>query len=346
MIIAIIAGGSGTRLWPLSTPEYPKHLLSLTSSESMLQRTYVRAQRLATEIYVITEKSHSSEVAKQLPKLKKDHIIIEPARRNTASCLLLGLERIKKHHITDEPVVFMAADHHIIDDEGFCLTIETAVDAAKSNQAITLIGLEPRYPATGFGYIQKGTRVAGNFDLPVYQVASFKEKPKASTAKQYLSSGKYLWNMGLFAAPVSVFESSVKKHCPELYGHYTGLLRAKNIDNVYKKFPDLQFDKSVIEKDKNVLVVPGTFGWADIGSFLDLYHVVDHDEAGNFIEGHAKLSDANNNYVYTDSKKPLLVIGLDNIVVVNTKDGIVITRRDHSQQVGPTIKQYWEETKK
>lgn len=345
MIVAIIAGGSGTRLWPLSTPEYPKHLLTLNGEQSLLQRTYNRAAVLSKKIYIITEKSHSDIVKEQLPELDEKHVIIESARRNTASCIMLAIHRIKSIDGGDEPIVFLAADHHITGNENFKVTAQTAAKASEKNQAITLVGLEPRYPATGFGYIHMGERIKNGYDLPVYKVSKFKEKPDLATAKQYLKSGEYLWNMSLFAAPAKVFEASVKQHSPELYNHYSGLSTAQDVDAAYKKFPDLQIDKTIIEKDKNVLVVPGSFGWADIGSFIDLYHVVDQDDNGNFLEGAAKAVNAQNNYINNSSNKPVLVIGLDNIIVVNTKDGVLVCRRDQAQQVGPAIKEFWADQK-
>lgn len=345
MIVAIIAGGSGTRLWPLSTPEYPKHLLSLTGKDSLLQRTYSRSKLLTDKIYVITEKSHSAYVSKQLPSLAAKNIIIEPARRNTASCIMLALQRIKQNEDSDEAIVFLAADHHITDIDGFKLTVQTAAKASEKNAAITLVGIEPRYPATGFGYIHKGTRMKNGYELPVYRVAKFKEKPDQTTAKSYIKSGEYLWNMSLFAAPARVFEDSVKKHSPLLYSHYQKLAATKDVEATYRKFPDLQIDKTIIEKDKNVLVVPGTFGWADIGSFMDLYHVVEQDENGNHQNGTTKVVDAQNNYIHNDLNQPTIVIGLDNIVVVNTKEGLLICRRDQAQKVGEAIKAFKKEQK-
>ena len=230
MIVAIIAGGSGTRLWPLSTPEFPKHLLSLRGTQTLLQETYSRARRLTDDVYIITEKSHAGEVKKQLPRAKQHHLIVEPTRRGTASCIMFALHHIKQRHNPDEPVVLFHADHYMSDIDGFILTAQTAAKASAEAKQITLIGMEPRYPATSLGYIKKGKRIGDGYDLPVYQVDQFKEKPDRTTAQEYLSSGHYLWNMGLFSGPVAVFEAAVKKYNPQLFKNYQSLSSSHNPD--------------------------------------------------------------------------------------------------------------------
>lgn len=341
LTVAIIAGGSGTRLWPLSTPEYPKHLLAINNNQTLLQLTYARAQALSDSIYVLTERSHSDLVQQQLPDLAEANIIIEPARKGTASVIMLGLHYIKSHQEDGEPVVFFHADHHLTDVEGFVLSAKTAASASKGNQAIALVGIEPRYPATGFGYIKKGERHTDHSDLPIYKVERFKEKPDLRTAQEYLRSGKYLWNMGLFAAPIAVFEAAVAKHNPKLFSRYQKLAKAANPDNIYAEFEEQPIDTALIEKADNILVVPGTFNWADVGSFSDIYEVVALDEGGNFCEGDNMLNDTKNSYVHNSDDKPMLVIGMENVVVISTKAGILVCDRDRAQAVGATIKQYW-----
>lgn len=192
MVIVIIAGGSGTRLWPLSKADYPKHLLKLTGPKSLLQNTYARAKGVADDIYIVTEISHAAEVKKQLPKLGANNIIIEPARRGTASCIMLALARLKEYVRNDEPVIFLHADHHISNTPGFVRSVQAAGDAAAKYRMITLIGLHPDYPATGFGYIKHGAEVAKINDLSVYKVEQFVEKPELELADQYLKAGSYL----------------------------------------------------------------------------------------------------------------------------------------------------------
>jgi mannose-1-phosphate guanylyltransferase len=187
MIVVIIAGGSGTRLWPLSTPDYPKHLLKIQGeSKSLLQNTYARAKWLSDKIYVVSEVGHIHHVKDQLPDLTDDSFIVEPARRGTASCILSALVRIGQLNSTDEPIVFLAADHYIRDVNGFAHSFKVAADASKRSGRIVLIGVEPDYPATGFGYIEKGTLL--DEQSFIYNVNAFKEKPNYEVAQDYLKS--------------------------------------------------------------------------------------------------------------------------------------------------------------
>src|SRR5579862_5653550 len=195
MIIVIIAGGSGTRLWPLSTPDYPKHLLKINGDgRSLLQHTYDRAKQLSDNVYVVSEQSHIEHVHEQLPELSQDAFIVEPGRRGTANCIVASLAQISQNHDKDTVIGFVHADHYIKDTAGFAKSFQLAESVTTKEQKIVLVGIEPDRPATGFGYIEKGEPLADNDQ--VYQVKSFKEKPDQATAEQYLKSGHYLWNGG------------------------------------------------------------------------------------------------------------------------------------------------------
>ncbi|MDB5183468.1 MAG: manC, partial [Candidatus Saccharibacteria bacterium] len=190
MITVIIAGGSGTRLWPLSTPEYPKHLLKLTGERTMLQQAYDRAKRLGNTVYVVTESSHSDHVREQLGELASDAFIIEPGRRGTAHCIVMALDVIARRHDKDEPIAFIHSDHHVRDNAGFARSFRVAAKVSKANNQIVLIGIEPTFPATGFGYIERDGVI--DEDAGVFSVESFKEKPDFETATKYVASGNYL----------------------------------------------------------------------------------------------------------------------------------------------------------
>ena len=171
MIVVIIAGGSGTRLWPLSTPDYPKHLLTVNGEDdSLVQKTYKRAKRLSDDIYIITETGHADHVKKQIPELEDKNFIIEPARRGTASCIIASLAHISEKHDSDEPIAFLVADHYIRDIEGFANSFKIAEKISKKDKKITLVGIEPDHPATGFGYIEKSSLVD---DKLIYKVEAF-----------------------------------------------------------------------------------------------------------------------------------------------------------------------------
>lgn len=341
MITVIIAGGSGSRLWPLSTPEYPKHLLKINGDEkSLLQNTYERAKRISDSTYVITEIGHAHHIKDQLPELTDDNFVIEPARRGTASCIVAALAHIAPRHDADEPIVVLSADHYIRDTDGFAHSFRVASEASKKSGNIVLVGVEPDHPATGFGYIQKDTIY--DEESFVYNVHSFKEKPEFETAKDYVRSGNYLWNCGYFVGSINTFKSNMQNHAPSLLSDLEKLLAADTpelYEEVYLGFENETIDYGLIEKVDSLLVVPAAFDWMDLGSFGDIHKAVESDEAGNSVHGDkVALVDVENSLVQNYENKPLAVIGLDNVAVINTPQGIVITRKDISQKVKDAVK--------
>lgn len=341
MIAVIIAGGSGTRLWPLSTPDYPKHLLKLTGHKSLLQYTYERAKTLTDKIYVLTDTSHAQHIKKQLPELADSCFIIEPGRRGTANCILLALKQIGESE-PDDPIAFVAADHYIRDTAGFTHSFKTAEQISKQAGRIVLIGAEPDYPATGFGYIQKdGVFKDGSL---IYNVHSFKEKPDYDTALKYLNSGNYLWNCGYFTASEATFLKAMEEHAPDLKRDYDMLKNSKTqaeLNKTYLSFKAISIDYALIEKVKDLLVIPASFDWMDLGSYNDLHKASERNAVHNHIRGtNVQLDGVENSYVYNQEDKPVAVIGLNNIVVVNTKDGLLVARKDLSQQVGEVSKRF------
>ena len=341
MIVVIIAGGSGTRLWPLSTPERPKHLLNLTGEESLLQGTYRRAKELTKDVYVITEVGHAHLVREQLPDLPKESFIVEPARRGTANCLIAGLSYLRTRHDNDEPVAFIAADHYVRDTQGFKESFEVAADSSEKHKKIVLVGVVPTYPSTGLGYIHKDGRVAD--DVLVYDVLNFKEKPPFDIAQEYIKSGDYLWNCSYFVGSVNVFLQEMDKYAPSMRANYDALCATKNEDaykDVYMSFEIDTIDYALSEKvaPKTFLVVPAAFDWMDLGNFKDAHEAVESDEFGNHVRGVVGLEEVQNSFIHNEeADKPVAIIGLDNIVVVNTKHGILVARKDLSQKVKDVV---------
>jgi mannose-1-phosphate guanylyltransferase/mannose-6-phosphate isomerase len=339
MIVVIIAGGSGTRLWPLSTPDYPKHLLTIDGDDrSLLQQTYDRAKNLTDKIYIVSDSSHIEHVKKQLSELPEDAFIVEPARRGTANCIVAALVYISERHDNDEVIASIHADHYIRDVKGFTHSFKVANEASDANKRIVLVGVEPDYPATGFGYIEKGSLFDEN--LFVHNVKSFKEKPDFERAKQYMESGNYLWNCGYFVGSINTFKEKMRTFAPDLYESFDSLVNSspENYQEAYLSLESNAIDYALIEKVEDLLVVPASFDWMDLGSYGGLHKAVSSDKHGNHIYGNVEAEDAQNSFIQNMEDKPVIVIGMDNVAIVNTPHGILVTRKDTAQKVGEVSK--------
>lgn len=343
MIIVIIAGGSGTRLWPLSTSTQPKQLLALTSERTMVQQAYDRARKLGDTIYVVTEASHAGALRAQLPELPDEAFLIEPGRRGTAHCIVLALDYINRHHDRTEPIAFIHSDHNVRDVQGFAHSFATAARISRERGCITLIGIEPTFPSTGFGYIQRDGVI--DAQAGVYNVESFKEKPNYETAKRYVESGNYLWNCGYFVGSVEVFMREMQQSAPDLWSNYQTLASIADFgseayNHAYLALDNQVIDIALIEKAHQLAMVSASFDWMDIGNFKDLHDAVAKDEAGNYAYGdNIHAIDVASTYIRNEQPdKPVAVIGLDNVVVVNTPDGVLVARRDVAAKCGDIAK--------
>jgi mannose-1-phosphate guanylyltransferase len=346
MIVVIIAGGSGTRLWPLSTNDYPKHLLKLTNERSLLQNTYDRVKDLADDTFVITEKSHSKYVIKQLPEVSRRNILAEPARRGTASCFLLALSEIRRRKLDDQAVFFLWADHLVSDNVAFNKAAKQAASLAESEGRLVFTGIKPTYPSTGFGYIQMGKKIDGS---GTFELKQFVEKPNKTTAQKYYKSGKYLWNTGYLTGTISTFERELREHAPRLWNDYQNLCETwlpMNRKKLYLEFISQPIDTALSEHVPDAIVVTGTFDWADVGSFHDLHDVSLQDKKGNHVAGKdVELENVAGSYVRNESNMPVAVIGLENVAVIATNNGILVTNKEHAQKVGDISKRLQEKDK-
>jgi mannose-1-phosphate guanylyltransferase len=344
MIIVIIAGGSGTRLWPLSTADYPKHLLKLTNDKSLLQNTVERVKALSSDVFVITEKSHSKYVIDQLPELSRKNFLIEPARRGTASCVILALNEIKRRKLANQAILFLWADHLIRDKKKFAAAMKKAASMAEREGKLVFLGVEPTHPSTGFGYMQKGKKLGDGFELK-----QFVEKPDKKKATQYLKSKKYLWNTGYLMGTLTTFEKEIREHSPRLWNDYQALLHTMlpmNRRKLYLDFVPEALEYALSEHVPDALVVPGSFDWADVGSFLDLHTVSDQDEHGNHINGeNIELASVKDSYVRNEGNIPVAVIGLKDVAVIATDNGILVTNKKDAQKVGEISKKLQKEKK-
>jgi mannose-1-phosphate guanylyltransferase len=346
VIIVIIAGGSGTRLWPLSTTDYPKHLLSLTNDKSLLQNTYERVKDLADHIFVIPEKSHSKYVNQQLPELPRRNILVEPARRGTASCMVLALSEIKRRKLDDQAIFFLWADHLVQNRQAFAACARKAAKLAEKEQKLVFVGVEPKHPSTGFGYMQKGKRK----DKDVHELKQFVEKPDLKTAKHYLKSGQYLWNTGYLMGTIESFKRELREHAPRLWNDYQNLSSAllpTSRKRIYLEFVSESIEYALSEHIPDALVVSGGFDWADVGSFHDLHDVSKQDKGGNHISGEQiELESVTDSYVRNETDTPVAVIGVDNVAVIATENGILVTNKAQAQKVGDISKRLQQEGKR
>lgn len=336
--VVILAGGSGTRLWPRSRERLPKHLLTLHGSQSLLQATFERVKRLTPNVYVVTEKSQVESIRAQLPGLAPDQYIVEPARRGTASALGLAALVIQERD-PEATMLSVHADHYLGDDEdAYLKTLEVEADCAEKQRSLVTVGLKPPYASTAFGYIQIGDRIAGDDKTPVFRVKRFVEKPDLQTAEGYLATGAYLWNLGLFGWPIDVLFSEVAAHAPALSEglHKLRELRAAGqtveADRAYRALPTEAIDYAVMERTQHLLVVCAAFEWHDIGSWADLHDILEQDSAGNFVDGESVLIDSRNCMIHSPGKL-VAAVGLTDMVVIETEDAILICPKARSQDV-------------
>ena len=342
----IMAGGGGTRLWPVSRKERPKQLLPLLGKETLFQSTVARLEALfpPERILVVTVADQAREMRQQVPSIPEENYLIEPAPRGTASVVALAAAVLQKR----DPQAVMAiqtADHHIRNKDLFNYLISTALDVAEKNYLVTL-GITPTFPSTGYGYIQQGEPMIGEYKYPVYTVKRFKEKPDEATAQELLRSGDHSWNSGMFVWRVDVILAEIQRQMPRLYDAVDAIADSWNTPQrdevVRQRWMDLKsqtIDYGVMEKAERVAVLPaGGLGWSDVGSWDSLFEVLMPDMNGNVATNAQHLGlDTHNTLVYGTDQRLVVTIGLDDIVVVDAGDVLMICKVDQSQKVRDVV---------
>lgn len=340
MIVLINAGGSGTRLWPLSTTEMPKQFLKIVGDKSLLQTAYSRALKItsADKIYVTTSQPCGPIVVEQLPDLKPDQIITEPARRDTMACVLNAFQYIASQTSSDEVIASIWSDNHIDDSTIFVQDILKAGDLSKKHKRIVLFGIVPDRPGPKFGHIHKAEPLKGEDN--VFEVSGFKEKPDFELAKEYQESGEHLWNSGCFVASYSALRERVKKYSPPQWldklEELEKLSTVEDRSAKYLEFEREAVDIALMELTPDLLVIPQTFSWADLGSFDDVYAVNKKNQDENVINSSSRVISlkSKRNYVQiSGNDKPVAILGLENIIVVDTPNGLLISHMNHAQLV-------------
>lgn len=339
----IMAGGNGSRLWPLSRVLFPKQFLKLDGELTMLQNTVARLERLAcSNPLVICNEDHRFLVAEQLREQGKlaGNIILEPVGRNTAPAIALAaFTALKSGH--DPLLLVLAADHVIKDPVAFRHAVKAAAPFAEADKLVTF-GIVATAPETGYGYIRRGDSLADSG----YTVAQFVEKPSLETAKQYLASGDYYWNSGMFLFKASRYLTELKAFRPDIYAACEQALAGNGTDMDFVRVdkaafaacPDDSIDYAVMEKTQDAVVVPMNAGWSDVGSWSSLWEISEKDGSGNVNQGDVLVQNSHNNYVFAESSLVSLV-GVDDLVVVQTKDATLVARRDQVQDVKKVVEQ-------
>ena len=316
----ILAGGSGERFWPLSTPERPKQFLRVFGGESLIRQSVGRLKGLVKpkDVFVVTSKALVAATRKELPEIPKANIIGEPMRRDTGAAVALGVGiasfSVRKRRTVNgakdpnDPILgFFSSDQMVMNPVKFRKAVAAAIVRAKRTDAIVTLGIKPEYPATGFGYVNPKT-------------GKFVEKPNAKKAKEYLKKG-YLWNAGMFIGKAETFKAAFAAHAPALVPLFTSSV--SSLKSSYEPLPRISFDYAVMEKLKNVAVVKGDFGWDDVGSYGAFDKYFPHDARGNVREGPCTVVEADGNICVARSAR-ISLLGVKNLVVVTTPDAVLV----------------------
>ncbi len=326
----ILAGGSGSRLWPLSRELYPKQLLKLNSEKSLLEATFERLGCLMNyeNIVSITNTKHTTDVKAQLNKIHSQSVVLsEPIAKNTAPAISVAVKYILDKH-QDDIILAVPSDHLIKDCKAFRKTVEQGEKLAKKGYIVTF-GIKPGCAHTGYGYIKTSKMLAG------LKVDEFKEKPDGKTAKKYFESGRYFWNSGIFMFKASVFLAELKKHAPEIYANLENFnfTQQDTIEyNLFDKMPNISIDYALMEKTKNLALVPLASDWSDLGCWEAIYDIDEKDKDENVKVGNVLAQDCKNSLFFS-SDRLIASVGLEDVVVVETPDAILACAKDRAQDV-------------
>jgi mannose-1-phosphate guanylyltransferase len=339
----ILGGGAGTRLWPSSRRARPKQLLSLGGPESLLAAAVRRARAVVglERTLIVTAADQDAAVRADIPSLPPENVIAEPMPRNTAAAVGLGALAAARRSGPDAVIAVFPADPFIGDEPAFERLVKLAI--AEARETIVTIGVRPTHAETGYGYIRLGERLARPQSTDaVHDVGAFVEKPDLPTAEKYLASGQYLWNSGMFFLTAGRMLDEARRHLPGLGALLDGALAARDpaaaIDAGYKDVPSISIDNGIMEKTGGLRVVPGEFGWNDVGSWAALPAMRPADARGNVVLGGATLIDADDSIVVAEEGAPFVgVVGVHDLVVVATRDAILVVPRDRAQDVRKVV---------
>lgn len=341
----IMAGGKGERFWPKSRKSLPKQFLSLTDDgKTMIQLTVERLKNLVSieDVYIVTNKDYKNLVLDQIKDIPEENILLEPKAKNTAPCIGLAAMHVKKKY-EDAVVLVLPSDHLIKYNEIYIDTLKEAIEVAKEDDNLITIGITPSYPETGYGYINFGRDEGDIKKNNVYRVKRFVEKPDLDTAKDYLSSGRYLWNSGMFVWKASSILLNMRELLPQMYKGLEEIYNSIGTENEsvvleeeFNNFQSVSIDYGIMERANNIYTIPGSFGWDDVGSWLALERINKTNDDGNVIKGNVITINSKNCIIQAQDKL-IAIIGMKDFIVVDTDDALLIANKDSTQEVKKVI---------
>ncbi len=337
---AIMAGGIGSRFWPASRTAVPKQFLDILGiGRTLIQSTYDRFLKICPKenIFILTHTDYIDLVKAQLPDITDAQVLSEPARKNTAPCIAYSAFKINKLN-PDANIIVAPSDHIILNEEEFVRITDLAIDFVSKNNALATLGIRPTRPDTGYGYIQYFEE---EINEGIHKVKTFTEKPEKEVAKQFIKSGDFLWNGGIFIWNVKSILSSLEKNLVQVYDAFVeaepDILTPNEKDAVEKAFitcPSISIDYGIMEKASNVYTLPSSFGWSDLGTWASLYSEKEKDYFNNAVNGkNVVVYDSNNNIINVPDKKLVVIQGLENFIVVDTNDVLLICSKDEEQRI-------------
>lgn len=338
--VAIMAGGIGSRFWPVSRTNLPKQFLDiLGTGNTLIQQTFNRFARIMPKqnIYVVTSNEYIELVKEQLPELPVENILGEPFRKNTAPCIAYVSTKIQEKD-PEASMIVAPADHLIMDETRFLEVVDRALHFVNHLNALVTIGIKPTYPNTGYGYIQHEAQEA---TPSIYKVKTFTEKPNKELAQTFLASGDFLWNAGIFVWRVNCIIDAFKNYLPEMYEIFHAERERFNTDEekaaveqIYPQCVNISIDFGIMEKADNVYVIPAEFGWSDLGTWNSAWENKDRDYLDNAVVGdHVMIIDATRCIVHEKQDKLVILQGLDDFIIVDTKDVLLICHKDKEQEI-------------
>ena len=349
----IMAGGGGTRFWPLSRQTMPKQLLNLSGNDALINETINRISSFINkeDIFIVTNEKQKEPLKEVVAANCLDkNILLEPAARNTAACIgYAAIEIIKK--FGDGVMCVFPADHYIKDEIEFKNILQRAISVVNDTDKLITIGIRPTFPSTGYGYINFDYESSSNYEGQAFDVIEFVEKPNYEKAKAYVESGKYLWNSGMFVWRAATILENFKRFLPKVYNKleefskYLGTDKeTAKLKEIYPTIPSISIDYGIMERSDDVLVIPGDFGWNDVGSWDALGALYEPDENGNIIKGEQINIDTENSILFSD-KRLIATIGLKDIIVVETDDAVLVCSKNRSQDVKKIVEKLQEQGK-